>query len=91
MYAEINLVFLLLFCTFDVVHLLGLYEKMTQEQEVDLTVVDSHDWQETDQKIEQIQNIFAEEGLADDPALMDALHQAVHASVKGEIVDVDVE
>ena len=40
---------------------------------------------------EIFQNIFAEEGLADDPALMDALHQAVHASVKGEIVDVDVE
>ncbi|MEI6425856.1 MAG: hypothetical protein WCO66_00740 [Candidatus Absconditabacteria bacterium] len=64
---------------------------MAQEQEVDLTIVDEKDRSEADQKIEQIQNIFAEEGLADDPALMDALHQAVHASVKGEIVDVDVE
>lgn len=64
---------------------------MTQEQEVDITVVDSHDWQSTDEKINQIQNIFAQEGLADDPELMDALHEAVHASVKGEIVDVDVE
>jgi hypothetical protein len=27
----------------------------------------------------------------DDPDLMDALHEAVHASVKGEIVDVDAE
>jgi len=34
---------------------------MTQEQEVDITVVDSHDWQSTDEKINQIQNIFAEE------------------------------
>ncbi len=64
---------------------------MAQEQEVDLTIVDEKDRSEADQKIEQIQNIFAEEWLADDPALMDALHQAVHASVKGEIVDVDVE
>jgi hypothetical protein len=60
-YAEINLVFLVLFCTFGVIYFIGLYENMTQEQEVDLTVVDSHDWQATDQKIEQIQNIFAEE------------------------------
>lgn len=82
---------MVLFCTFGVIYFIGLYENMTQEQEVDLTVVDSHDWQATDQKIEQIQNIFAEEWLADDPALMDALHQAVHASVKGEIVDTDVE
>ena len=64
---------------------------MTQEQEVDLTIVDEKDRSEADQKIEQIENIFAEEWLADDPELRKALHEAVHASVKGEIVDVDVE
>lgn len=34
---------------------------MAQEQEVDLTIVDEKDRSEADQKIEQIQNIFAEE------------------------------
>ena len=64
---------------------------MVQEQDVDLTVVDAKDRSEADQKISQIENIFAEEWLAGDPELLDALHQAVHASVKGEIVDTDVE
>lgn len=64
---------------------------MVQEQDVDLTVVDAKDRSEADQKISQIENIFAEEWLADDPELLDALHEAVHASVKGEIVDTDVE
>ncbi len=64
---------------------------MAQEQDVDLTVVDAKDRSEADQKISQIENIFAEEWLADDPELLDALHEAVHASVKGEIVDTDVE
>jgi hypothetical protein len=54
-------------------------------------VVDAKDRSEADQKISQIENIFAEEWLADDPELLDALHEAVHASVKGEIVDTDVE
>lgn len=62
---------------------------MSQEQEVDLTIVDEKDRSEADHKISQIENIFAEEWLADDPDLMDALHEAVHASVKGEIVDVE--
>lgn len=65
--------------------------QLDKEQDVDLTVVDSKDRSETDHKISQIEHIFAEEWLADDPALIDALHEAVHASVKGEIVDVDVE
>ena len=64
---------------------------MSQEQDVDLTIVDAKDRSEADKKISQVENIFAEEWLADDPDLMDALHEAVHASVKGEIVDVDAE
>lgn len=65
--------------------------ELDTEQDVDLTVVDAKDRSEADKKISQVENIFAEEWLADDPVLMDALHEAVHASVKGEIVDVDVE
>jgi hypothetical protein len=34
---------------------------MVQEQDVDLTVVDAKDRSEADQKISQIENIFAEE------------------------------
>ena len=60
-YSEINLVFSLLLCTFVILYLLDLYKKMAQEQEVDLTIVDEKDRSEADQKIEQIQNIFAEE------------------------------
>ena len=65
--------------------------ELDKEQDVDLTVVDAQDRSEADKKISQIENIFAEEWLANDPVLMDALHEAVHASVKWEIVDVDAE
>lgn len=65
--------------------------ELDKEQDVDLTVVDSKDRSEADKKISQIEDILAEEWLTDDPALIDALHEAVHAAVKGEIVDVDLK
>jgi hypothetical protein len=59
---------------------------MTQEQAVDLTIMDAQEWNETDQKIAQIKNILKEEWLEDDPDLMDAFDEAVKHAVKGEIV-----
>ena len=63
---------------------------MVQEQEVDLTVMDSQEWTDTDQKIAQIKNIFEEEGVANDPDLMSAFDEAVKAAVKGNIVDEEI-
>lgn len=34
---------------------------MAQEQEIDLTVMDAQEWNETDHKIAQIKNILKEE------------------------------
>ncbi len=55
---------------------------MTQDQEVDLTVVDAQEWTETDQKIHQIKKIFQEEGVDNDPDLMDAFDQAIKEAIK---------
>lgn len=59
---------------------------MAQEQEVDLTVMDSLEWNETDQKIAQIKNILKEEWLDNDPDLLDAFDEAVKSAIKGEII-----
>lgn len=64
---------------------------MTKEQSVDLTIMDAQEWTETDQKIAQIKGIFEEEWLIDDPAIMGAFDEAVKASVKGNIVDEEIE
>lgn len=63
---------------------------MTQEQEIDLTVMDAEEWNETDHKIAQIKNIFKEAGVDNDSDLMDAFDDAVKHAVKGEIVDEEV-
>lgn len=63
---------------------------MTQEQDINLTVMDAQEWNETDYKIAQIKNILKEEWLDNDPDLMDAFDEAVKHAVKGEIVDGEV-
>jgi len=59
---------------------------MTQEQEVDLTVMDAGTWSETDQKIAKIKDILKEEWLDNDSDLLAAFDDAVKQAVKGEIV-----
>lgn len=59
---------------------------MTEDinQEVDFSVMDANEWNKTDQKINQIKNILKEEGLEDDPELLEAFDQAIQAAIKGD-------
>lgn len=55
---------------------------MTKIQDIDLTVMDSNEWSETDQKISQIKNILKEEWLDNDPDLLAAFDEAIKESIK---------
>lgn len=59
---------------------------MTEDinQEVDFSVMDANEWNETDQKINQIKNILKEEGLENDPDLLDAFDEAINAALKSD-------
>jgi len=50
---------------------------MTQEQEVDFSVMGADEWSETDQKISQIKNILKEEWVENDPELLEAFDEAI--------------
>lgn len=55
---------------------------MTKIQDIDLTVMDSNEWSETNQKIAQIKNILKEEWLDSDPDLLAAFDEAIKESIK---------
>lgn len=57
---------------------------MTQEQEVDFSVMDAQEWNETDQKIHQIKNILKEEWVENDPELLEAFDQAIKDALKDD-------
>lgn len=50
---------------------------MTQEQEVDFSVMGADEWSETDKKISQIKNILKEEWVENDPELLEAFDEAI--------------
>ena len=59
---------------------------MPNFQDVDLTVMDAHEWNETDQKIADIKKLIEEEWLKDDALLHEALDDAIKASLKTEVM-----
>lgn len=57
---------------------------MTQEQEVDFSIMGADEWNETDQKISQIKNILKEEWVENDPELLDAFDEAIKDALKND-------
>jgi len=57
---------------------------MTQDQEIDFSIMDANDRSETDHKINQIKNILKEEWLDNDPDLLEVFDQAIKEAIKEE-------
>ncbi len=55
---------------------------MTQEQEIDFSIMDAQEWSETDQKIHQIKHILKEEWVENDPELLEAFDEAIKDALK---------
>ena len=52
------------------------------DQEVDFSVIDAQEWTEADQKIADIAKIIREEGLENDPDIVQAFHEAIKESLQ---------